>query len=136
MDDEVLRIEVKKMKMNRRDTAAVCAIALRITGSLITMVLLLWTIRSGVEIATETEAYMDYEYSQWAFHVGVVTMFFGFVFLALGIPIIADLILKLTEQLQQQEEENGTHQGNNLKLESLHPCIYIKKKNLKAYISI
>ncbi|KAM4089214.1 hypothetical protein ACB094_07G132700 [Castanea mollissima] len=114
MDDEVLRVEVKKMKMNRRDTAAVCAIALRITGSLITMVLLLWTIRSGVEIATETEAYMDYKYSQWAFHVGVVTMFFGFVFLALGIPILADLILKLTEQLGQQEEENGTHQAREM----------------------
>ncbi|KAL4615941.1 hypothetical protein ACB092_07G163200 [Castanea dentata] len=114
MDDEVLRVEVKKMKMNRRDTAAVCAIALRITGSLITMVLLLWTIRSGIEIATETEAFMDYEYSQWAFHVGVVTMFFGFVFLALGIPILADLILKLTEQLEQQEEENGTHQAREM----------------------
>ena len=133
------------MKMIRRDTAAVCAIALQITGSLITMVLLLWTIHSGVEIATETEAYMDYKYSQWAFHVGVVTMFFGFLFLALGIPILAELFLKLTEQLQQQEEENGTHQGSNLKFESLHPYIYIyiyikkkkkKKKTLKAYISI
>ena len=125
MDDEVPRAEVKKMKTIRRDTAAVCAIALRITGSLITMVLLLWTIHSGIEIATETEAYMDYEYSKWAFHVGVVTMFFGFLFLALGIPILADLFLKLTEQLQQQEEENGTHQGSNLKLESLHHYIYI-----------
>ncbi|XP_050262521.1 uncharacterized protein LOC126706975 isoform X2 [Quercus robur] len=114
MDDEVLRVEVKKMKTIRRDTAAVCAIALRITGSLINMVLLLWTIHSGIEIATETEAYMDYEYSQWAFHVGVVTMFFGFLFLALGIPILADLFLKLTEQLQQQEEENGTHQAREM----------------------
>ncbi|KAK9987940.1 hypothetical protein SO802_028179 [Lithocarpus litseifolius] len=114
MDDEVLRVKVKKMKMNRRDTAAVCAIALHLTGSLITMVLLFRTICTGVEIATETEAYMDYEYSQWAFHVGVVTMFFGFLFLALGIPILADLFLKLTEQLQQQEEENGTHQAREM----------------------
>jgi hypothetical protein len=42
-------------------------------------------------------------------------MFVGFLFLTLGIPILADLFLKLTEQMQQQEEENGTHQGSNLK---------------------
>ena len=113
MEDEVARAEVKKMI--RRDTAAVRAIALRIIGALITMVLLIWTICSGVEIATEAQRYIDYEYSQWAFHVGVVTMFFGFLFLALGIPILAGLFLKLSEQMQQQEEENGTHQGRNLK---------------------
>ena len=113
MEDEVAGAEVKKMI--RRDTAAVRAIALRIIGSLITTVLLLWTICSGVEIATKTRRYIDYEYSQWAFHVGVVTMFFGFLFLALGIPILAGLFLKLSEQMQQQEEENGAHQGRNLK---------------------
>ena len=126
MDDEVPRVEVKKMKTIRRDTAAVCAIALRITGSLITMVLLLWTIHSGIEIATETEAYMDYEYSQWAFHVGVVTMFFGFLFLALGIPILADMHLELAGKLQQQEEENGTHQGSNLKADT-YICFVCKE---------
>jgi hypothetical protein len=52
MDGEVARAEVKKMI--RRDTAAVRAIALRVTGSLITTVLLLWTICSEVEIATKT----------------------------------------------------------------------------------
>ncbi|XP_030942856.1 uncharacterized protein LOC115967843 isoform X4 [Quercus lobata] len=125
MDNEVPRVEVKKMKTIRRDTAAVCAIALRITGSLINMVLLLWTIHSGIEIATETEAYMDYEYSQWAFHVGVVTMFFGFLILALGIPILADLFLKLTEQLQQQEEENGTHQEREMTIREVIVCLFV-----------
>jgi len=67
--------------------------------------------------AAETQRYTDDEEgcSQWAFHVGVVTMFFGFLFLALGIPILADLFLKLSERLHQQEEQNGTHPGSNMK---------------------
>ena len=48
------------------------------------------------------------------FHVGVVTMFIGFVFLFIEIPILADMHLELAGKLQQQEEENGTHQGSNL----------------------
>lgn len=112
MDDE--EAMVKTRKMTRRDTATVRPIALRITGSLITMVLLLWTIHSGYEIATETQRHTDLEYSQWAFHVGVVTMFFGFSFLALGISVLLDLFLKLSQQLQKREEEDGIHQGSNI----------------------
>ena len=41
-------------------------------------------------------------------------MFIGFVFLFIEIPILADMHLELAGKLQQQEEENGTHQGSNL----------------------
>ena len=37
-------------------------------------------------------------------------MFIGFVFLFIEIPILADMHLELAGKLQQQEEENGTHQ--------------------------
>ena len=42
-------------------------------------------------------------------------MFIGFVFLSVEIPILGDMYLELAGKLQQQEEENGTHQGSNLK---------------------
>jgi len=101
MDDEAASTEVRKMI--RRRAAAVCAVALHVAGLLVIMAILLWT--------TDDEEGC----SQWAFHVGVVTMFFGFLFLALGIPILADLFLKLSERLHQQEEQNGTHPGSNMK---------------------
>jgi len=115
MDDEAASTDVRKMI--RRRAAAVCAVALHVAGLLVIMAILLWTIRSRFEAAAETQRYTDDEEgcSQWAFHVGVVTMFFGFLFLALGIPILADLFLKLSERLHQQEEQNGTHPGSNMK---------------------
>lgn len=129
MDDEAVSTKVRKMI--RRGAAALRAVALHVAGFLVIMAILLWTIRSGFEAATETQRYTDDEEgcSQWAFHVGVVTMFFGFLFLALGIPILADLFLKLSERLHQQEEQNGTHPGSNMKAD-ISPWICDHHNNL------
>ncbi|KAI5402365.1 hypothetical protein KIW84_050109 [Lathyrus oleraceus] len=75
--------------------------SLRIIGALIAMMLLLWTIRSGYQTATEPRRQL---YGQWISHVGVLIMLFGFLLLAIGLPIIADLFLGLSEELQYPEE--------------------------------
>lgn len=99
MDDKV-------RKTNHRRAATVHAITLQISGSLVTMVMLLWAIRNGFKLATNSSRYKGV--SDWAFHIGVVTMLLGSLFLILGIPILADLFLNLSEQLQ---EEAGFHKG-------------------------
>ena len=53
-------------------------------------------------------------------------MFIGFVFLFIEIPILADMHLELAGKLQQQEEENGTHQGSNLKADT-YICFVCKE---------
>lgn len=42
-------------------------------------------------------------------------MLFGFLLLSLGLPIIADLFLRLSEELQRPEETD-IHQGSNLEV--------------------
>lgn len=129
MDDAAARTNARKMI--GRGTTALLAVALHVAGFLVIMAVLLWTIRSGFEVAAGTQRYTDDEEgcSQWAFHVGVVTIFFGFLFLALGIPILAYLFLKLSERLQQQEKQNGIHPGSNMKA-NISPWIYDHHNNL------
>ncbi|XP_050231532.1 uncharacterized protein LOC126680455 isoform X2 [Mercurialis annua] len=103
MDDEAL--EMKAWKTNHhRKAASLHAITIRITMSLFTMVMLLWSIRSGFKLATDSSRYSGY--SDWVFAIGVLTMLLGFLFLLLGIPILADLFLNMSDQLQ---EEDGIH---------------------------
>ncbi|XP_050231531.1 uncharacterized protein LOC126680455 isoform X1 [Mercurialis annua] len=105
MDDEAL--EMKAWKTNHhRKAASLHAITIRITMSLFTMVMLLWSIRSGFKLATDSSRYSGY--SDWVFAIGVLTMLLGFLFLLLGIPILADLFLNMSDQLQ---EEDGIHKA-------------------------
>ncbi|KAJ9189657.1 hypothetical protein P3X46_000922 [Hevea brasiliensis] len=108
MDDEAAAAaNAKARKTNHRRAATVHAIILRITVSLVTMVMLLWSIHSGLKLAINSSRYTVY--TDLAFHIGVLTMLLGFLFLILGIPILADLFLNLSEQLQ--EEEAGVHKA-------------------------
>lgn len=124
MDEEAQRSKARKMI--RRGAATLRAVALHVARFLIIMAILLGVIRLRYEAAVETQIYTDDEegFSQWAFYIGVVTIFLGFLFLALGIPILAYLFLRLSQRLQHQEEQNGTHPGSNMKahmiLLSLH----------------
>ncbi|GAV73362.1 hypothetical protein CFOL_v3_16848 [Cephalotus follicularis] len=96
----------KVRKMNRRDGATIRTILLRITGTIITMVILLCSIHSGFKMAAE--ARKNTNYVSWAFHLGVATMFFGSLLMILGLPILADLFLNLTDQMH---EETGIRQA-------------------------
>ncbi|XP_059437105.1 uncharacterized protein LOC132170221 [Corylus avellana] len=109
MDDEAQRSKARKMI--RRGAATLRAVALHVARFLIIMAILLGAIRLRFEAAVETQIYTDDEegFSRWALCIGVVTIFLGFLFVALGIPILAYLFLRLSHRLQHQEEQNGTH---------------------------
>ncbi|OMO74393.1 hypothetical protein CCACVL1_16757 [Corchorus capsularis] len=47
-----------------------------------------------------------------AFHIGVTTMVFGFFFLIVGLSILADLFLNISQQLP---DLSGIHQGQEAK---------------------
>ena len=108
MDGEVAGVKVKMM-IREDNTTSVHAITLRVTRSLITNVLLIWSIHYGLELATQTKEYIGYE---WDFHVGILTMVLGYV---LSFVKLHNLLAISAEQLLQQAEENGTPQGSNLK---------------------
>lgn len=102
----------KVRKTFRRRASNVHAVILRIIGSLVTMVMLLCAIHSGFKLATNSSKYTD-----WAFHIGVLIMILGFLFLILGIPVLTHLFLNLSEQLR--EEEAGIHKASNIDTTSL-----------------
>jgi hypothetical protein len=115
MDSEAVKRKVRKMI--QRGGATLRAVALHVAWFLIITAILLGTIRLRFGAAVETQIYTDDElgFSQWAVYIGVVTIFLGFLFLALGIPILAYLYLTLSERLRHQDEQNGTHPGSNMK---------------------
>ncbi|KAJ7978530.1 putative Transmembrane protein [Quillaja saponaria] len=90
-----------KVKNIHTDTA-IFVITLRIIGALIAVTLLVWTIYSGYKVVTEPQKHPAY--TPWAASVGVTIMLFGFLIMAVGLPIVADLFLKLSEEIYQQEE--------------------------------
>ncbi|GKV21043.1 hypothetical protein SLEP1_g31071 [Rubroshorea leprosula] len=95
MDDEISRVKAKKMKRKK----SIPALSLRMAGSLVTMMVLLWSIRCGFRLAMEPSRYTAY--AARSFHIGVTTMSFGFLFLIVGLSILADLFLNISEQLQE-----------------------------------
>ncbi|XVE93734.1 hypothetical protein REPUB_Repub01dG0219600 [Reevesia pubescens] len=107
MEDEKFRTRMKKMK---RRYATVTPALLRITGSVVTMVLLLWTIYCGFQLTMEPWRYTAV--AARAFHVGITTMVFGLLFLIVGLSILADLFLNISEQLP---ELSGMNQGQETK---------------------
>lgn len=82
-------------KMFSNTTASACSISLRIIGGMVAMALLLRTICNGY-LATNRPRQL---YGQWISRVGALIMLFGFLLLVIGLPIIADLFLKLSEEL-------------------------------------
>ncbi|KAL4385655.1 hypothetical protein GQ457_15G013230 [Hibiscus cannabinus] len=104
MEDDRFRTRMMK-KMKRRYGTATPAL-LRITGSVVTMVLLLLTICCGFRLTMEPWRYRAI--GARAFHVGVSTIIFGFLFLIVGLSILADMLLNISEQLP---ELSGMHQG-------------------------
>lgn len=114
MGVQFTRTKMRKIFPNTNTTAK--AISLQIIGSLVAMALLLWTIRYGYEAATGTRRQALYDYDQWVSRVGALIMLFGFLLMILGLPIIADLFLRLSEEIQYPEEP-GIQQGSNPKVD-------------------
>ncbi|XVE48954.1 hypothetical protein DITRI_Ditri01bG0043500 [Diplodiscus trichospermus] len=110
MEDEKFRTRMKKLK--RRYATATPAL-LRITGSVVTMILLLWTICCGFQLTMEPWRYTAV--AARAFRVGITTMVFGLLFLIVGLSILADLFLNISEQLP---ELSGMHQGQETRTKS------------------
>lgn len=115
MDDDKFKRRMKKMK--RRYSNPTPAV-LRITGSVVTMVLLLLTICCGFQLTIEPGRYRAI--GARAFHVGISTIIFGFLFLIVGLSILADMLLNISEQLP---ELSGVHQGR------LTFCFYFLRMN-------
>ncbi|KAK9987939.1 hypothetical protein SO802_028178 [Lithocarpus litseifolius] len=116
-----------KMVIQKDNTTSVRAITLRVTGSLITNVLLIWSIQYGLELATQTETYIGDECN---FNAGVITMVLGFVLMFVEIHILATMFLEFAmEQWKEQEEDN--HQaGMYLELaENLEQQEDLEEKN-------
>ncbi|XP_062080068.1 uncharacterized protein LOC133784812 [Humulus lupulus] len=73
----------------------------RIVVSLLSIFLLFCVIRLGFGVATGVNA--ESSGRNWGFHIGVVTLLFGVLFVALGLPVLINLFLKMSEQLQRHE---------------------------------
>lgn len=108
MEEEAIRVLGWKVG---RDFTTLCATMFPVLASLIMVVLFLWTIWSEYEAVEK--AGINSGYNNWGFCIGVLTLVLGFLFLAAGLPLLADLVMKLLEQLQNQEESRK-HQGIKL----------------------
>ena len=99
------------------------ATTLRVIGALIVMAMLIWSICYGYQALGPQRHPLD----QWISWVGALIMISGFLLLALGIPVIAGLFLRLLEELQYQKE-NGIHQSSKLK-EKLTSFVVIEHRS-------
>lgn len=114
MGMQLTRIKLWKWKMFwNTTTTSPRSISLRILGAIIAMAFLLWTIPYGYQATTEARRHPLH--GQWISRIGVLIMLFCFLLLALGLPIIVDLFLRLSEELQCPEETD-IHQGSNLEV--------------------
>ncbi|XP_062018945.1 uncharacterized protein LOC133735558 [Rosa rugosa] len=98
----------------RRDAKSIYATPFGVFASVIIVILFMWTIWSGFEVAEEPRMNHEYYNNSWAVFGGVLTIVLGFFFLAIGFPILADLFVTFSEQLRNPEE-SGIHQGGKMK---------------------
>ncbi|CAN6686107.1 unnamed protein product [Malus baccata var. baccata] len=101
------------------DAKTLCATLFSVLTSLVMVLLFLWTIWSESGVA-DTPG-IKRESNNWAFCVGVLTIVLGFLFLAAGLPLLANLVMKLSEQLQKRQEESRKPQAQAGKLKTI--CI-------------
>lgn len=102
------------------DAKTLCAQMFSVLTSLVMVVLFLWTIWSESGVA-DTPG-IKWESNNWAFCVGVLTIVLGFLFLAAGLPLLANLAMKLSEQLQKKQGETRKPQvqGNATNTENVN----------------
>ncbi|XP_018507820.2 uncharacterized protein LOC103966939 isoform X2 [Pyrus x bretschneideri] len=86
-----------------RDAKTLYATLFPVLTSLLMVVLFLWTITS--ESGPADRPWMKRESNNRAFCVGLLTIVLGFLFLVAGLPLLVDLVIKFSEQLQRKQEE-------------------------------
>ncbi|KAL5189335.1 hypothetical protein HKD37_04G009059 [Glycine soja] len=111
-------------KMFSNTTSGARATTLRVIGALIAMPMLIWSTCYGHQA---TRGPQRHPLDQWISWVGALIMISGFLLLALGIPVIAGLFLRLLEELQYQKE-NGIHQSGKPK-EKLTSFVVIEHRS-------
>ncbi|KAK7409789.1 hypothetical protein VNO78_00108 [Psophocarpus tetragonolobus] len=89
-------------------TSGARATTWRVIGALMAMAMLSWSICYGYQA---TAGPQRHRLGPWISWVGVLIMISGFLLLALGLPIIVDLFLRLLEELQYPEETDIHHRG-------------------------
>ncbi|EEF49503.1 conserved hypothetical protein [Ricinus communis] len=75
--------------------------------TVITAIVLWWAIYTGVRLATEPKK--DGKYHLLTTSIGVVTIIFGLIYFIIGLGIIAELGLDLSDQLQQKDNKWNWH---------------------------
>lgn len=122
MEEEGIRALGLKVS---RDAKTLCATLFPVLTSLLMVVLFLWTITS--ESGDADRPGIKRESNNWAFWVGLLTIVLGFLFLVAGLPLLVDLVIKFSEQLQRKQEETRKpqNQGNVTNAENRN----LKKRN-------
>lgn len=95
----------------RRDSKSIYATPFGVFASVIIVILFLWTVWSGFEVAEEPRMNHEYYNNGLAVFGGVLTIVLGFFFLAVGFPILADLFMEFEEQFRNPKE-SGIPQGS------------------------
>ncbi|KAB2603242.1 hypothetical protein D8674_004247 [Pyrus ussuriensis x Pyrus communis] len=109
--------EETRKPQNQGKLKTICIVS-RIVVSIIAMVMLAWAINTGFRLATEPKR--EDKYFPLASPVGVVTIMFGFTYSIIGLCVIAELALELTNQFQTTEEnEIVNHQVRIIKVKCL-----------------
>ncbi|KAM1763635.1 uncharacterized protein LOC126584955 isoform X1 [Malus sylvestris] len=116
MEEEGIRALGLKVS---RDAKTLCATLFPVLTSLLMVVLFLWTITS--ESGAADRPGIKRESNNWAICVGLLTIVLGFLFLVAGLPLLVDLVIKFSEQLQRKQEETRKPQNQAGKLKTI--CI-------------
>lgn len=85
------------MKTTQKDITCIAA-------TVITMFLLFWAIFTGFQLVAKPTR-RDQRYSALAFSIGVVAIVFGVVYFIIGLAILADLVLNISDELQKNDKK-------------------------------
>ncbi|KAK7310594.1 hypothetical protein RJT34_08189 [Clitoria ternatea] len=113
MNMRLMVIKTRKIFLSTTKSG-VHSTSFRIIGALIAIGLLLWTVHYGYQATTGQRRHPLH--CQWISRVGALIMLSGILLLALGIPIIADLFLRLSEELHCPEDTDIQHSSSSSKL--------------------
>lgn len=91
----------------------ICKYIARIIVSVVAMFILLWTIYFGYDFATKP--HRDGKYNRYALSIGAATIVLGITFVTTGLAIVADLVLNLSQQ-QQEEKRIEIQQGKPIQI--------------------
>ncbi|XP_028104785.1 uncharacterized protein LOC114303750 isoform X2 [Camellia sinensis] len=99
-----LQREEKKIDIQQaKDRKTICKDIALFIVTVVSILLLVWTICTGFRLATEPR--IDGKYNHLAFLIGVVTIAFGSIYFIIGLAIVADLAQNLSHKLKQMDKK-------------------------------